>query len=115
MDILLKVPVLFIIFMVIFGAMMLYLKRYEKKARNGAAKGDGEDDKNAALAPYACGHRNYESYVNPDYKQFVKYAFVFSVMHVLVMVVTTAPKGEMWLPLAYVAAGVLALAIIFRK
>ncbi len=111
MEILLKPPVLFIIFMVIFGAMMLYLRRYEKKAHKNA----DDADKTGALEPYACGQTNYENYVNPDYKQFVKYAFVFCVMHVLVMVVTTAPKGTTWLPLAYVAAGGLALVIIFRK
>ncbi len=112
MEILLKPPVLFIIFVAIFGGLMLYLRRYEKKAHESDKSGT---ENKGATESYACGQRNYESYVNPDYKQFVKYAFVFCVMHVLVMVVSTAPKGEMLLPLAYVAAGVLSLVIIFRK
>lgn len=98
-------PIVFALFLVIFMIVIRRLARYSAR----------EDNSERALAPYACGQRDFEHYVNPDYMQFFRYAFVFTVMHVLALVITTAPSGALALPLAYVGAGVLALAIIFRK
>lgn len=77
-----------------------------------AATGKDEERK---LEAYACGQRNYVHNVSPDYSQFFPYAFFFTIMHVLVLVVATAPREALTLPLLYVAAGVLALLIIFRR
>ncbi len=77
-----------------------------------AARGEQNE---RALDPYACGQRDFEHYVNPNYMQFFRYAFAFTVMHVLALVVASAPPDALALPLAYVAAGVLALVTIFRK
>jgi NADH-quinone oxidoreductase subunit A len=74
----------------------------------------GKDDERK-LEAYACGQRNYVHNVSPDYSQFFPYAFFFTIMHVLVLIVATAPKEALTLPLLYVAAGVLALLIIFRR
>ncbi len=65
--------------------------------------------------PYACGQRTYDNTTTQDYEQFFTVAFFFTIMHVLVLAVATAPKGVLTLPLLYVAAGVLALLIIFRR
>ena len=67
------------------------------------------------LESYACGQREVTHNVVPDYGQFYPYAFFFTIMHVLVLVVATAPADALTLPLLYVAAGVLALLIIFRR
>lgn len=98
-------PLLFVGILLIFAVTMKYLGRY---AVHGSTS-------RKALDPYACGHRDFENYVNPDYTQFFRYAFIFSVMHVLALVVTTAPRDAALLPLFYVVAGVLTLTIIFRK
>lgn len=103
-TILLSPPVLFVIYLLLSITTMRALARYEDKG----------DDSVRALDPYACGQRDYANYVNPNYTQFFRYAFVFSVMHVLALVVTTS-SGELLLPLAYVGAGLLALAIVFRE
>ena len=99
------VPVLFLFFLVLFGLVLYGLRRYAASGQPGEG----------ALDPYACGQKDFENYVNPDYTQFFRYAFVFSVMHVLALTVTTAPKDATILPLAYIGAGILALVIIFRK
>lgn len=65
--------------------------------------------------PYSGGQRNIDHNVSPDYSQFYPFAFFFTIMHVLVLVVATAPSGDMTLPLLYMGAAVLALIIIFRK
>ena len=76
------------------------------------------------LESYACGQRQVNHSVSPDYSQFFPYAFFFTIMHVLVLVVATAPSwklgapgamGAFALPLLYVAGGLLALVIIFRR
>ncbi len=67
------------------------------------------------LESYACGQRHVTHNVSPDYGQFFPYAFFFTIMHVLVLVIATAPRDVLTLPLLYVGAGVLALYIIFRR
>ena len=98
-------PVAFALFLLAFALLM-------KGARRYAVKGEANERE---LEPYACGQREFESYVNPDYMAFFRYAFVFSVLHVLALMVATAPTDALALPLAYVAAGILTLSIIFRK
>jgi len=99
-------PVVFAAFLLIFFLAMRFLAKY---AVRGAAS-------ERALDPYACGQRDFENYVNPDYIQFFRYAFVFTVMHVVALVITTASiSTAAALPMVYVAASILSLAIIFRK
>ncbi len=66
------------------------------------------------LEAYACGQRGIQHAISPDYSQFFPFAFFFTIMHVLVMVIATAPSGAVALPLLYVAVGVLSFLIIFR-
>ena len=73
----------------------------------------GKDTKRKFEA-YACGQRNVVHNVSPDYSQFFPYAFFFTIMHVLTLIIATAPVNALTLPLLYVAVGVLALLIIFR-
>ena len=54
------------------------------------------------------------SVMSPDYSQFFPYAFFFTIMHVLTLIIATAPVDALTLPLLYVAVGILALLIIFR-
>lgn len=91
-----------------FVVFMVSIRLFTKLAPKGEL---GEH----ALDPYACGQRDFENYIHPNYSQFYRYAFVFTEMHMLTMVLATAPKDATVLPLVYVAAGVLALLIIFRE
>jgi len=96
----------------IFGGMLLLFAGAMRYLGRNAVHASSSRE---ALSPYACGQKDFENYVNPDYTQFFRYAFVFSVMHVLALVVATAPREATLLPLSYIAAGVLTLTIIFRK
>ncbi|MDO4732694.1 MAG: hypothetical protein Q4B50_04180 [Bacillota bacterium] len=73
----------------------------------------GKDTKRKFEA-YACGQRNVVHNVSPDYSQFFPYAFFFTIMHVLTLIIATAPVEALTLPLLYVVVGILALLIIFR-
>lgn len=95
-----------------FGILMLLGIALSYFSATLAPQGKDSDRK---LEAYACGQRTATHNVSPDYSQFYPYAFFFTVMHVLVLVVTTAPVGALLLPLLYIGAGVLALLIIFRR
>ena len=75
----------------------------------------GGKESERKLEAYACGQRQIAHNVSPDYSQFFPYAFFFTIMHVLTLVVATTPPGALMLPLLYVAGGMLALVIIFRR
>ena len=51
----------------------------------------------------------------PDYGGFYAFSLFFTVMLVMVLVVSSAPAGELTLPLLYVAVGGLSLLIIFGR
>jgi len=97
-----------IVFTIFLGIFMLFSSRISKYSYNSAGKERKSD-------AYACGQQNVRNYVNPDYSQFFPYAFFYTIMHVLVLVIATAPYDALLLPIVYIAAGILALIIIFRK
>ena len=105
MQIVLSPPIVFII-LILTGLFFSYM------VSSLAAPGV---DSARKVEAYACGQRNITHNVSPDYSQFFPFAFFFTIMHVLVLVVATAPKDALTLPLIYVAAGVLSLMIIFRR
>lgn len=98
-------PIAFMIFFVIFFAFSRGVSRYSQEG----SRGDN------GLDSYACGQRDVQNYVNPNYSQFFPFAFLFTIMHVLVLVVATAPYDAPVLPVVYIACGILCLVIIFKR
>lgn len=98
-------PIAFLIFAAVFFACLRGFSRY---SHISSRREDGLD-------PYACGQRGFRNYVNPDYSQFFPFAFVFTIMHVLVLVVATAPYDAPVLPVIFIAAVVLSLIMIFKR
>lgn len=98
-------PIVFLLFALIFWIGSKALAKYSRHGIRGERESES----------YACGQRNVPNYVNPDYSQFFPYAFLFTIMHVLVLVVATAPYDAPLLPVVVIASGVLSLAIIFRR
>lgn len=64
---------------------------------------------------YACGEDLSVNQARPDYSEFFPFAFFFTIMHVVALIVTTVPAGTYGLPLLYLAVAVLALLILFRR
>lgn len=106
-DILITTPVIFLVFLLLLALFSVYLKRKADKTPAGKH----------AYDPYACGQAKdaVSQYVNPNFRRMFYLAFFFTVMHVLVMIIATAPKGGTLLPVAYIAVGALAMLILFRK
>ena len=98
-------PVVFIIFLAIFLAGSRGLSHY-------SARSKGVEHQ---LDAYACGQRNVRNYVNPDYSQFFPIAFFFTIMHVLVLVVATAPADAIVLPVIFILVGLLSIVILLKR
>ena len=67
---------------------------------------------------YACGEDIKNHFVQPDYNKFFPFAFFFTVLHVLALILTTVPKmtpDVLVLALLYLGGAVAGLRIFFRK
>lgn len=95
-------------FLVMLGISLLLFKGCDFFAAGG-------QDSPGKARPYACGEDTFEYNLRPNYQQFFPFAFFFTIMHVITLVVTTAPKGVYGMPLLYLLAAVLALRILFGR
>ncbi|MGI5822729.1 MAG: hypothetical protein ACOX6Z_02180 [Dethiobacteria bacterium] len=98
-------PVVFLLFLILFLVGSAYFSLYSHQNLQ----------REHGLDAYACGERDVQNYINPNYSQFFPYAFFFTIMHVLVLVVATASYEAPFLPVVYLASGILAMVIIFKN
>lgn len=47
-----------------------------------------------ARASYACGEESPKTHCRPEYGQFFSYAFFFTIMHVVALILATVPSGN---------------------
>ncbi|HUJ73932.1 MAG TPA: hypothetical protein VL359_03700 [bacterium] len=72
----------------------------------------------ALQKPYAGGETIERHRVQVDYSQFFPFAFFFTILHVVTLVVATAPArglGGLAISLIYVMGALLGLWILFRR
>ena len=104
-TILLTPPVAFLLYLALAGLISLSSKWL-------AAKGKDAPGKNKS---YACGEDMLVNRAQPDYSQFFQFAFFFTIMHVVVLVVATDPAGISLTSGLYLTVTVLALFMLFRR
>ena len=71
-----------------------------------------------AKKAYACGEDFHGHLIQPDYSQFFPFAFFFTILHVVALVIATVPPGNMGVFVMaglYVVAAVTGLIILLRK
>lgn len=64
---------------------------------------------------YACGEDVQFHKAQPDYSQFFPFAFFFTIMHVVALIVATVPSGLSVMSVLYIVIAVMALFILFRR
>ncbi len=67
---------------------------------------------------YACGENVDSPRVQPGYEQFFPFAFFFTIMHVVALVIATAPVHSLRAALIaalFIMAAISGLFILFRK
>ncbi len=99
-----------IAFLIVWGAMTLL----ELACRRIAAPCSPETE--GKTKSYACGETPETSRIQPDYSQFFPFAFFFTIMHVVALVVATVPRGKVTaIVLLYFLSAVCGLFILFRE
>lgn len=64
---------------------------------------------------YACGEDVKLHKAQPDYSQFFPFAFFFTIMHVVALIIATVPSGISGMSALYLVTAILALFILFRR
>jgi NADH-quinone oxidoreductase subunit A len=67
---------------------------------------------------YACGEDFEGHMIQPDYSQFFPFAFFFTILHVVVLVIATIPKVDMAVfgaAIVYILGAIIGLFSLLRK
>jgi len=102
---LLAPPITFLIYLLISAGISMVSRRY-------AARGTYTENK---ARSYACGEDLKENRGQPDYSEFFKFAFFFTIMHVIALVVATDSEGLSIVSAVYIGVTALALFMVLRK
>jgi hypothetical protein len=74
--------------------------------------------KGALDKPYAGGENLETHRAQPDYSEFFPFAFFFTILHVVTLIVATSPTGvagSLAFSIVYVLGALLALFVLFRR
>jgi NADH-quinone oxidoreductase subunit A len=75
-------------------------------------------DQSEAKKAYACGEDFKGHLIQPDYSQFFPFAFFFTILHVVALIIATVPAETMEIlaiAVVYVAAAIIGLLILLKK
>jgi membrane protein YqaA with SNARE-associated domain len=105
---LLAPPIAFLILLAAGGLVYWLMGRLAPKKRS---KGEG-------LEPYACGEDIDTHMIQPNYGQFLPFAFFFTILHVVALMVTTsagATAAAFGIALLYVLGAAVGLLVLYRN
>jgi NADH:ubiquinone oxidoreductase subunit 3 (subunit A) len=79
----------------------------------------GKSDAAGKCKAYACGEDVPDHRINPDYSQFFPFAFFFTIMHVVALVLATVPTSaggaSYGLAAIFIIVAITSLFVLFRK
>jgi NADH:ubiquinone oxidoreductase subunit 3 (subunit A) len=78
----------------------------------------GESSTDGKYKSYACGEDLPSHSIQPDYRQFFHFAFFFTIIHVIALVVATVPSesiGASGLAIVFVISSGIGLYVLFRR
>lgn len=108
-SIILSPPLAFAILFAVLG-LLAWLTARLLAARPAAVKA-------GTLKAYACGEDVADHRARPEYSQFFPFAFFFTIMHVIALVVATVPAENfavLGMALLFVTASTVGLLILYR-
>lgn len=101
-----------VVFIILFAVIMFLTHLFSRWAyRKTAASEEG-------MKAYSCGEEFSEHLIQPDYSQFFPFAFFFTILHVVAMVIATIPvetAESLAIALVYVSGAIIGLFILLRK
>lgn len=108
-NVLLSPPVAFMIVFASIGLFSAALSKLSFKPKSSP------DDIGKS---YACGEDAPTNLIQPDYTQFFPFAFFFTILHVIALMVATVPVqtfGSFTIAVIYLAGAITGLFILFRR
>jgi len=102
-------PVVFIIVLVIVICLSNILSKLAfkpKKLANGMTK------------PYACGEDILSHMIQPDYTQFFPFAFYFTILHVVALMIALVPVETLEtlvIAVIYIFGAIIGLTVLYRR
>ncbi len=109
-SIILTTPVVFVIVLAVMLLLLWALGAMRLRVETPATSGKGK--------AYACGEDIQDNRAQPDYRQFFPFAFFFTIMHVLALVVATVPIAQTsatGIAVGYCVSLAIGLFVLFRK
>jgi NADH-quinone oxidoreductase subunit A len=108
-NILLTPPIAFIIML---AGMLLFSLLISLLTFKGGKQSEG------TRKSYACGEDVPTNLIQPDYGQFFPFAFFFTILHVVALMLATVPRvtgGIFTIAVIYILGAIIGLVILFRR
>jgi hypothetical protein len=111
-ELLLSPPIVFIMIMaaaIFFAFVLSKLSLKPKKIPEGLTK------------EYSCGEDIKTHMIQPDYTQFFPFAFYFTILHVVALMIATVPTVSMsnmqtfLIPVVYILGAIVGLFVLYKR
>ena len=108
-NILLSPPIAFLIMLVTVMVLAVGISAISFKPKQRAE---------GTRKSYACGEDMSTNLMQPDYSQFFPFAFFFTILHVVALMLATVPTetiGSFSIAVIYLLGAIVAMFILFRR
>ena len=108
-NLLLSPPVMFIIVLIIVFSLSKILSKMALKPKK-VINGQGE--------PYSCGENIPTHMIQPDYTQFFPFAFYFTILHVVALMLALVPAKTietLVMAMIYILGAIIGLVVLYRR
>lgn len=109
MNVLLSPPAAFLILLFAAGLLSVFFNGWSSPKRQKQSEGK---------KAYACGEDFKEHMIQPDYSEFFPFAFFFTILHVVALMVATVPTETFTtfaIAVLYIAGAIIGLCVLLRK
>ena len=100
------------VFIIVFAAAVLLSALFSRLAFKNKAAAAG------MKKPYACGENVSRAKAHPDYSQFFPFAFYFTILHVVALMVASVPIatiGTTLIAVIYISGAIVGLLVLYRR
>lgn len=108
-ELLLSPPVVFIVVMLAAIFFAYVLSKLALKPKNVPA---------GLTKEYACGEDIKTHMIQPDYSQFFPFAFYFTILHVVALMIATVPMATMQtflIAVVYILGAIVGLFVLYKR
>jgi NADH-quinone oxidoreductase subunit A len=102
-------PIAFLLLLAVTALLAVSFRRLAPHGADSAGK----------TKAYACGEDVLTNRVQPSYSQFFPFAFFFTIMHVVALILATVPAGGLknfiGIAVLYLLAALSGLTVLFRE